>query len=56
MAGGGGSTLSGYLDGLGTAARFYNPCSVAANNVGVLYVGDTGYGYIRKITASGKYC
>ncbi len=40
----------GYLDGMGTKARFYDPTGVAVDNAGNLYVADSGNLAIRKIT------
>jgi len=49
VAGGGGSDLSGYQDGIGAAARFNLPIGIAHDGAGNLYVTDT-YGHrIRKV-------
>ena len=37
----------------GTAAEFYNPCGVAVDTAGVIYVSDTSNQCIRKITTAG---
>ncbi len=47
-----GSSL-GYADGIGTAAQFYNPCSIATDTSGNLYVADSFNFKVRKITPSG---
>ncbi|MDR1250825.1 MAG: hypothetical protein LBK62_01535 [Treponema sp.] len=39
----------GYADGIGTAARFYNPDSVALDGVGNIYVADADNHRIRRI-------
>jgi hypothetical protein len=49
MAGNNGST-----NGLGSAARFYFPDSVAVDGAGNVYVSDGGNATIRKITAVGQ--
>ena len=43
----------GYLDGMGAAARFNSPQSVAVDTSGNLYVADTNNSVIRKITPNG---
>lgn len=45
--------MRGNADGLGTAARFYNPSGVAVDRAGNVYVADTSNHTIRKITAAG---
>src|SRR2546421_557625 len=43
----------GSADGMGSAARFYNPTGVAADTSGNVYVADTCNNTIRKITPAG---
>jgi hypothetical protein len=43
----------GANDGMGTAAQFYEPCGVAVDAAGNVYVADTDNQTIRKVTASG---
>jgi FG-GAP-like repeat/NHL repeat len=43
----------GSADGIGTAARFLNPRSVAVDGLGNIYVADTTNNTIRKITPGG---
>jgi sugar lactone lactonase YvrE len=52
------NTLAGYpgggsSDGARAAARFYNPCGVATDNAGNVYVADTGNHAIRKVSPTG---
>jgi streptogramin lyase len=44
---------SGYIDAIGTDARFSSPAGVAADSSGNVYVADTGNNTIRKVTAAG---
>jgi autotransporter-associated beta strand protein len=46
---GGGSDYSGYNDATGTDALFSNPQGITCDNLGHLYVVDTGNNLIRKI-------
>ena len=48
-----GSSLSGYTDANGAAARFRSPFGLAADGNGNVYVADKGNFMIRKIAASG---
>ncbi len=53
LAGGGGGTLTGYVDGIGAVARFNNPRGVSFLSTGDVVVADTNNHLIRKITSSG---
>ncbi len=44
---------SGSLDGVGAAARFFNPTSIAVDTSGVVYVADTTNQVIRRVAADG---
>jgi sugar lactone lactonase YvrE len=44
---------SGVTDGMGSAARFYNPEGIAVDGAGIVYVADTFNCTIRKITPGG---
>jgi sugar lactone lactonase YvrE len=48
------ASVTGNLDGLGTAASFRNPNAVAFDTAGNLYVSDASAKTIRKITSSGQ--
>ena len=48
-----GSGAFGFANGTGTAAVFYNPCGVAVNGNGIVYVADTYNNSIRQITPGG---
>jgi uncharacterized repeat protein (TIGR01451 family) len=45
--------LGGYVDGPGTAARFYSPTGVAVDATGNVYVTEAGNHLVRKITPAG---
>lgn len=48
-----GSTTPGHKDGQGTAAEFYGPNGIAIDKSGNVYVSETAYSIIRKISPSG---
>jgi hypothetical protein len=48
-----GNGLSGFANGVGLAAQFNSPSSIAADGVGNLYVADTLNHVIRKVTQTG---
>ncbi len=54
VAGGGGSSLSGYVDGVGSLARFCQLSGISALSTGDVVVADTNNQIIRKITSSGS--
>ena len=49
-----GQTTSGYVDAVGTLARFNYPHEVAVDSTGTLYVADTGSNMLRKVTIEGN--
>ncbi|MCE7996350.1 MAG: hypothetical protein HEP71_30505, partial [Roseivirga sp.] len=49
-----GDGKQGSTNGPGTKARFDSPVGITIDSRGNLYVADTGYGQIRKITQSGE--
>lgn len=48
------SGQSGAIDGKGAAARFFEPCGMAIDGGGNLYVADRRNAILRKITPSGE--
>ena len=48
------ATISGNVDGTGSAARFNAPAGIAADGSGNLYVADTINHTIRKVTPAGE--
>jgi sugar lactone lactonase YvrE len=44
---------NGYADGTGTAAQFSNPCDVAVDSAGYVYVGEMNSHRVRKISPAG---
>lgn len=48
-----GTGISGFADGVGSAANFASPNGVAVDASGTVYVADTGNHRIRKITSAG---
>jgi len=46
-------TRSNFADGTGTEAAFYNPCGLATDTSGNVYVADSGNHAIRKVTPAG---
>ena len=48
-----GSDTAGYLNGVGTSARFNHPFGLAADAHGNLYIADQGNGVIRKMDSTG---
>ncbi len=55
VAGGGGGTLYGYVDGVGAMARFNVPQGVSSLSTGDLVVADTVNNIIRRITSPGTH-
>lgn len=48
-----GGKSNGYVDGIGTAAKFTLPQSIVLSPDGNLYISDTGNNTIRKVTLAG---
>ncbi|MDB5012923.1 MAG: hypothetical protein JWQ25_1125, partial [Daejeonella sp.] len=49
-----GNSASGFIDGLGNQASFYNPSAIALDAKGNLYVADEKNHAVRKISPSGE--
>ncbi len=49
----GAAGVEGYVDGVGSAARFNQPTGIAVDKIGNVYVGDSNNYVIRKITSAG---
>jgi hypothetical protein len=49
----GSAGTSGSADGTGSAARFNDPCGVAVDSAGNVFVADSGNNTIRKVTSAG---
>jgi sugar lactone lactonase YvrE len=48
-----GSTTSGFLDGTGSSARFSNPRGVAVDSNQYVFVADTNFAVIRRVSPDG---
>ncbi len=48
-----GNTITGFIDGAGTKAEFYNPSATTVDATGNVYVADRSNNLIRKITTAG---
>ncbi len=55
VAGGGGSTLFGYVDGVGSVARFNGPHGISSLSTGDLAIVDRTNHIIRKMTSTGVH-
>ena len=44
---------AGWRDGFGASARIYGPAQVAVDRSGIVYVRDSSFGLVRKITPDG---
>lgn len=47
------AAASGFVDGVGSVARFNAPSGIAVDNAGIIYVADTDNNAVRKITMNG---
>ncbi len=54
VAGGGGGVLSGYVDGVGTIAKFNYPAGITLTSAGDIIVADFYNNLIRKMLSSGS--
>ncbi len=56
VAGGGGSSQSGYVDGVGSMSRLFYPYALSVTSVGDIIVADSYNHIIRRIVSSGAFC
>ena len=49
-----GSTVGGYVDGVGTVAKFYNPHGISVDSTGNAWVADQSNHMIRRINTAGR--
>ena len=49
-----GSTVSGYVDGVGTVAKFYYPYGISVDSTGNAWVADSNNHMIRQINTAGR--
>jgi len=49
-----GSTVSGYVEGVGTVAKFYNPIGISVDSAGNAWVADTSNHKVRQINTAGR--
>ena len=49
-----GSTVSGYVDGVGTVAKFFRPNGISVDSAGNAWVADYGNHMIRQINTAGR--
>ena len=54
VAGGGGSTVAGYVNGVGAVAKFRNPIGISVDSTGNVWVADQINHMIRKINTAGR--
>jgi len=49
-----GNSVSGYVDGVGTGAKFNHPIAISADSIGNVWLTDTWNNMIRQINTAGK--
>ena len=49
-----GSTVSGYVDGVGTVAKFWYPNGISVDSTGNAWVADSDNNMIRRINTAGR--
>ena len=49
-----GSTVSGYVDGVGTVAKFNRPVGISVDSTGNVWLSDFGIHVIRQINTAGR--
>ena len=49
-----GSTAAGFVDGVGTVAKFNNPYGISVDSTGNAWVADYGNQIIRRINTAGR--
>ena len=49
-----GSTVGGYVDGVGTVAKFNGPVGISVDSTGIVWVAEYNNHMIRRINTAGR--